>query len=79
MQGRNRDTDVENKRMDTKGGKWCGVGVGGGMNWEIGIDIYTLICIRWVTNKNLLYKTEINKIKFKKIKRIIQPQFQPYI
>ena len=21
MQGRNRDTDVENKRMDTKGGK----------------------------------------------------------
>ena len=22
---RNRDTDVENKRMDTKGGKWRGV------------------------------------------------------
>ena len=22
LQGRNRDTDVENKRMDTKGGKW---------------------------------------------------------
>ena len=34
------------------------------MNWEIGIDIYTLICIKWVTNKNLLYK-KINKIKFK--------------
>ena len=33
------------------------------MNWEIGIDIYTLICIKWITNKNLLYK----KIKFKKI------------
>ena len=29
--------------MDTKGGK--GVG-GGGMNWEIGIDIYTLLCIK---------------------------------
>ena len=29
---------------------------GGGMNWEIGIDIYTLICIKWITNKNLLYK-----------------------
>ena len=40
LQGRNRDTDVENKCMDTKGKK-----VGGGMNWEIGIDIYTLICI----------------------------------
>ena len=35
----------------------------GGMNWEIGIDIYTPICIKWVTNKNLLYK-KINKIKF---------------
>ena len=22
LQGRNRDTDVENKCMDTKGGKW---------------------------------------------------------
>ena len=61
MQGRNGDTDVENKRMDTKGGKWEG---GGGMNWEIGIDIYTLICIKWITNRNLLYK-KINKIKFK--------------
>ena len=26
------------------------------MNWEIGIYIYTLICIKWITNKNLLYK-----------------------
>ena len=34
------------------------------MNWEIGIDIYTLICIKWITNKNLLYK----KIKFKNSK-----------
>ena len=42
LQGRNRDTDVKNKCMDTKGGK----GVGGEMNWEIEIDIYTLICIK---------------------------------
>ena len=35
------------------------------MNWAIGIDIHTLICIKWITNKNLLYK-KINKIKFKK-------------
>ena len=41
--------------MDTKGGKWQGDG-GGVMNWEFGIDIYTLICIKWITNKNLLYK-----------------------
>ena len=45
LQGRNRDTDVENKRMDTKGGKWWRGG-GGVINWEIGIDMYTLICIR---------------------------------
>ena len=58
MQGRNRDTDVEDKRMDTKGGKWGGRGGDGGgvMNWEIGIDMYTLICIKRITNKNLLYK-----------------------
>ena len=30
-QGRNRDIDVENKRMDTKGGKWGGGG--GGVWW----------------------------------------------
>ena len=43
--------------MDTKGQKWWGGGAGGGvMNWEIGIDICTLICIKWVSNKNLLYK-----------------------
>ena len=45
------------------------VGDGGdGMNWEIGFDIYTLICIKWKNNKNLLYK-KINKIKFKNSKK----------
>ena len=45
-------SDVENKRMDTKGRKAGGSGVGcgggGGMNWEMGIDIYTLLvlCIK---------------------------------
>ena len=24
-------------------------GVGGGMNWEIGINMYILICIKWIT------------------------------
>ena len=42
--------------MPTKGGKWWGAGGGGVMNWEIGIDMYTLMCIKWMTNKNLLYK-----------------------
>ena len=38
------------------------------MNWEIAIDTYTLMCVKWMTNKNLLY-IKINKIKFKKIKK----------
>ena len=37
----------------------------GVMSWEIGTDIYTLICIKWITNKNLLYK-KIKKIKIQK-------------
>ena len=41
-------------------------GHGGVMNWEIGIDIYTLICIKWITNKNLLYKKISKILKFKK-------------
>ena len=56
LQGRNSDTDVENKRMDTKGGEAWGGGGGDGMNWEIGIDMYTLICVKQITNKILLYK-----------------------
>ena len=33
LQSRNRDTDIENKHMDTEGEN------GGGMNWEIRTDI----------------------------------------
>ena len=39
--------------MDTKGGKPRGGG-GDVMNWAIGIDMYTLMWIKWMTNKNLL-------------------------
>ena len=69
LQGRSWDTDLENKRMDTKGGKAMGVGGDGDvMNWAIGIDMYTLMCIKLMTNKNLLYK-KINKRKLKKKKK----------
>ena len=37
------------------------------MNSEIGIDMYTLICIKWITNKNLLYK---KTIKLKNLKKM---------
>ena len=42
-------TDVENNLM---------VMGRGGINWEIGNDIYTLLCIKQKTNKDLLYSTE---------------------
>ena len=35
--------------MDTR------VGRRGGMNWEIGVDIYILLCIKQITSENLLY------------------------
>ena len=34
-----------------------GTGAGGGINWDIGIDIYTLLYIKSITNKNLLHST----------------------
>ena len=41
LQSRNRDTDIENKCMDTEG-EWDG------RSWEVGIDTYTLLilCIK---------------------------------
>ena len=47
-----------------KVGKVAGGGGGGVMNWAIGIDMYILMCIKFMTNKNLLYK-KINKIQFR--------------
>ena len=66
LQGRNRQRCRE--QTCTPKGENGGDGGGGGMNWEIGIDMYTLMCIKWITNKNLLYK-KINKIKFKNSKK----------
>ena len=45
------------------GGKPQGGGGGGVMNWAIGIDMYTLTCIKLMTNKNLLYKNKKKKKK----------------
>ena len=53
MKNRNRETDVENKRMDSEGWR-------GGMNWGTGMDIYTLLtpCIKQRTSEKLLYSLE---------------------
>ena len=45
-----RVTDIKNKLMV--------MGVRGeGINWETGIDIYTLLYVKQITNKDLLYST----------------------
>ena len=56
-----------------QGGKAVGMRGGGVMNWEIGIDMYTLICIKWMTNKNLLYKEKKNVAAFLKVS--LSPNF----
>ena len=43
-------------RKQTYGYQGGKAGVGG-INWEIGIDIYTILYIKQITNKNLLYST----------------------
>ena len=35
-----------------QGGKAAG-GEGGVMNWEIGIDMYTLTCVKWMNNQKI--------------------------
>ena len=47
-------TRSREKTYGHQGGKRRGGGGGGGggvMNWEIRIDMYTLMCIKWMTNK----------------------------
>ena len=47
--------------MVTNGGR-----VGGGIDWEFGIDMYTLLHLKEITNKDLLSKKKIKNIKDKK-------------
>ena len=54
--------------MDTKGGKPRWGGDGGVLNWAIGIDMYTLMCVKLMTNKNLQYKKTNKQAKQLKLK-----------
>ena len=45
-------TNVWTRRWESRGGG----GDGGVLNWVIGIDMYTLMCIKLMPNKNLQYK-----------------------
>ena len=45
--------DIENRLVAAKG-----EGVGGGMEWEVGVSRSKLLYIGWINNKVLLYSTE---------------------
>ena len=51
VQSRNILTDLENELVDTRGK------AEGAIDWEFGMDMYTLIYLKWTTNKDLLYST----------------------
>ena len=48
-----RLTDLENELMVVGGAGW-----GEGIEREFGIEMYTLLYIKWITNKDLSYSTE---------------------
>ena len=52
MQGRNRNTDLINRHVDRIGGKGEV-----GTNWEIGIDMYALQCVKQIASEKLLFST----------------------
>ena len=46
LRNRNRITDIENRPVVAKG-----EGVGGGMEWEVGVSRHKLLYIEWINNK----------------------------
>jgi len=51
---RKRLTDLENELIVGKG---VGEGSGKGIVRKFGMDMYTLLHLKWITNKDLLYST----------------------
>ena len=49
---RNRLTDLENELVVTSG-----EGCSRRTDWEFGIGMYTLLHLKWITNRDLLYST----------------------
>ena len=47
------ETQTQRKNVWTPRGETAGSGDVGVMNWEIGIDMYTVMCIKWMTNKKI--------------------------
>ena len=52
LQNRDRLIDLENEHMVTRGEGWER-----GTDWEFGMDTYTLLYLKCITNQDLLYST----------------------
>ena len=50
------ETQKQRKNVWTPRGENGEGGGGGVMNWEIRIDMYTLMCIKWMTNEKKIFK-----------------------
>ena len=61
-----------------KGGKAVGGWDGGVMNWAIGIDMYTLMCIKWMTNTKKQTKNP-TKITYSKSHNIAHFKYVQFI
>ena len=51
-----QELEMQTERTDTDVWTWRGERRGIGMNWEIRIDMYTLPCVKYTVNGNLLYR-----------------------
>ena len=52
FQNKKRLTDLEDELMVARR-----EGQGEGIVKEFGMDLYTLLCLKWITNKDLLHST----------------------
>ena len=44
--------DLENNLIVARGEGWRE-----GIVWDFGMDMYTVLCLKWITNRDLLYST----------------------
>ena len=64
LQGRNRDTDVENGLVETAEEQK------GGTNWESSIDKYTLRCIKQRASRKIPWMEELDRLQYMGSRRI---------
>ena len=53
----NKKPQKQTHRLRERTYGYRGEGLGGGIDWEFGIDMYMLLYLKWITNKDTLYST----------------------